>query len=444
MDPRELYKEHLDTVRKATEEALETSGHDGLVLHAGSHHHFHADDREIFPVTVPHFARFAPVKGRDHLLLVKPGETPKLARVTPRDFWYEEPAKVDHPYPDHLDVVDVTSTAEAAEAIGQVKGCAFIGDDPSVAKSLGIAAKDVEPKSLMAPLDWARAYKTEYEVECVREAGRLAAEGHNAVRDAVPGGHSERALHALYLESTGLMENDTPYTNIIGWDEHAAILHYQSKDKERPQRGHVLLIDAGAPYLGYASDITRTWIRGDVHPVFADCLDRMDALQRKLVDAVKPGKDYVELHAECHEGIAEILSATGIAKVGADECLEKGITRVFLPHGLGHHLGIQVHDVGGRQANPKGDIAPPPEAHPFLRTTRKLEEGCIVTIEPGLYFIPMLLDDLKQDGRKASIDWDLVEALIPCGGIRIEDDVLVTEEGSEDLTRGAVPGHLGG
>jgi Xaa-Pro dipeptidase len=277
-------------------------------------------------------------------------------------------------------------------------------------------------------------------VECIREAGRISARGHAAVRRGVAALRTERELHLDYLNACGILESECPYNNIIAWDECAATLHYETKRTTKPNPGHVLLIDAGALHLGYACDITRTYVREGVHPVFRSLLDGMEKMQRELVAMVAPGVPYVSIHEAGHRGIAQMLCETGILKTNADEAFAKGYTRPFFPHGVGHHLGLQVHDVGGKQINPKGDRVDSPANHPFLRTTRDLATGHVVTIEPGLYFIPMLLEPFRASGG-AAFDWKLIDTLVPCGGIRIEDDILVTERGCEDLTRSSVPGH---
>jgi Xaa-Pro dipeptidase len=164
-------------------------------------------------------------------------------------------------------------------------------------------------------------------------------------------------------------------------------------------------------------------------------------MQRRLVERTRPGQSYIELHEAAHREIGGILADVGILKVDGAQAFERGLTRPFFPHGLGHHLGIQVHDIGGRQVSVSGERRDPPAEYPFLRTTRDLAPGHVVTIEPGIYFIPMLLEPFRSGKDAAAFDWKLVDALVPYGGIRIEDDVLVTERGPEDLTRPLVPGH---
>lgn len=442
----EHYRNHLNELANRYESALETAAksgdkYNGIVFHAGTQTHYHADDREIPFVRTPHFARICPLLGTGHLIVFAPGKDFRLIRVVAPDFWYEPAPQVDHPFPELLSMETVESQQAAIDAAGDCAGYAFVGADSAVAKALGVTA--IEPTRLMALLDWDRAYKTPYEAECVREATRRASEGHAAVRAGVEKGLSERELHAAYLDATGLLENQTPYTNIIGWDDHAAVLHYQSKEARAPQLGHSFLIDAGADCFGYASDITRTYVREGVHPTFSAALDGMERLQRELVEAVGPGVDFVELHAKAHRGVAKLLSELKIVKCSADEAYDRLLTDAFLPHGLGHHLGIQVHDVGGHQSEPTGGTVAPPERFPFLRTTRRLEPGHLVTIEPGFYFIPMLLEPLREGGPAADLDWNLIDALTPHGGIRIEDNILVTENGQEDLSRPFIPGHRG-
>jgi Xaa-Pro dipeptidase len=126
-----------------------------------------------------------------------------------------------------------------------------------------------------------------------------------------------------------------------------------------------------------------------------------------------------------------------VIKLGGDEALDAGLTSVFFPHGIGHLLGLQVHDVGGVMADAAGHERQRPAGHPYLRLTRMLEPGVVVTVEPGVYFIDMLLAAARADKRRELIDWQRVESLRPYGGIRIEDDIVTTTEGPENLTRDA-------
>jgi Xaa-Pro dipeptidase len=194
------------------------------------------------------------------------------------------------------------------------------------------------------------------------------------------------------------------------------------------------LVDAGATCLGYASDVTRTWVKNKSESarVFQGLIERMEQMQKELVLAIETGSRYEALHERSHHGVAEILRDAGIVKASADEIDGQGISRAFYPHGLGHSLGLQCHDVGCALSKPKAN-------NPFLRNTSIIESGQVFTIEPGLYFIPALLEPLRG---KVDIDWTLIEALRPFGGIRIEDDVFVSERGVRNLTREVLP--LGG
>ena len=138
-----------------------------------------------------------------------------------------------------------------------------------------------------------------------------------------------------------------------------------------------------------------------------------------------------------HHVLAGILKDFGIIRTSAESAVESGVSSTFFPHGLGHFLGLQVHDVGGFQRDESGGTIDKPAGHPYLRLTRTLEAGHVVTVEPGIYFIPMLLAKLRASADAAAVDWAQVEAMLPFGGIRIEDDVHVTDGAPENLTRDA-------
>ena len=122
------------------------------------------------------------------------------------------------------------------------------------------------------------------------------------------------------------------------------------------------------------------------------------------------GLDWRDFHQASYRAISEFLRETGVINVSADEAIDNALTSVFYPHGIGHLLGLQVHDVGGLQANPDGKQIERPYNHPFLRLTRKLEDGFVVTVEPGFYFIDQLLDEAKAKPIGKMIDWKRVDA----------------------------------
>jgi Xaa-Pro dipeptidase len=194
-----------------------------------------------------------------------------------------------------------------------------------------------------------------------------------------------------------------------------------------------LLVDAGATYLGYASDITRTWTKGEsaAARAFGELVRRLDELQRRLIAEIAPGVSFESLHDRAHELLAEVLCELEIVRAEPGALLESGATRAFFPHGLGHSLGVQVHDVGLRTRPPRPD-------NRFLRNTSAVAPGHVFTIEPGCYFIPSLMDELRGRSIAADVNWTTIDALRPFGGVRIEDNVAVTEAGTDNLTRPAL------
>jgi Xaa-Pro dipeptidase len=147
--------------------------------------------------------------------------------------------------------------------------------------------------------------------------------------------------------------------------------------------------------------------------------------------------DWRELHLRAHALVAQLLREAGVLRIPAAQAVETGVSSIFLPHGLGHLLGLQVHDVGGFRPSADAEPLPRPEGHPALRLTRRLEAGMVVTVEPGVYFIDSLLDRLRAGPHSSAVNWILVDTLRAYGGIRIEDDVVVTAAGHENLTRTA-------
>ncbi|MDX1550745.1 MAG: M24 family metallopeptidase, partial [Lysobacter spongiicola] len=126
---------------------------------------------------------------------------------------------------------------------------------------------------------------------------------------------------------------------------------------------------------------------------------------------------------------------SGVLDMSPESALETGVSAKFFPHGIGHYIGLQVHDVGGFLESDRGGKIEPPDGHPYLRLTRVLEPGAVVTIEPGIYFADLLMEELRSGEHAGAVNWDKVDALRPYGGIRVEDDVVCTDGDPINLTR---------
>ena len=335
-----------------------------------------------------------------------------------------------------IDILPYSQSSELLAAVPNSLNLAVLSEQSLTGMAAGW---QLNPTELLTALDYQRAVKSEWEQHCLREANRIAVKGHQAAAQGFARGDSEYRIHQDYLSVISHNERDMPYDNIVALNEHAAVLHYQFQQRQAPAESRSLLIDAGACYLGYAADITRTYGNADSPDgvLFAELIAGLDKAQRELMTQIRSGVDFVSLHQQMHRMIAGLLKDSGLVSADIDQQLEQGITRTFFPHGLGHFLGLQVHDVGGWQQSAEGGQKKPPQEHPFLRLTRTLEAGHVITIEPGLYFIPMLLQQLRNRPAAKAVNWSRVEQLQPFGGIRIEDNVLVTRAGSENLTRDA-------
>ena len=185
----------------------------------------------------------------------------------------------------------------------------------------------------------------------------------------------------------------------------------------------------------YAADVTRTYASSDGD--FAALIAGMESLELQLCSQVRSGVDYANIHLDAHLRIAELLHDSGVITMPAADAVSSGLSAVFFPHGVGHLLGLQVHDVAGFSVDEKGTQKARPQGHPYLRLTRTLEPGFVVTIEPGLYFIDMLLDEARNGAHGKHINWRRVDEFRPYGGIRVEDNVACTAGEPENLTRNA-------
>jgi Xaa-Pro dipeptidase len=433
MSPAEArYAAHVSELGKRAATALALVDRDHLLLAAGVPKYRFLDDMPYPFHCNPHFRQWLPLTDHAHCwLAITPGDRPHLIYHLPVDFWHVVPGEPAGYWTEQFKISIIRQPEEALDLLPPADRCAIVGEPDA---ALPGYAPDNAAR-LLACLDWHRGSKTGHEIDLMRAANRRAVPGHLAAAAAFGAGASEHEIHHAYLEATGHRDNDLPYGSIVALDRNCAVLHYQHQSRLPPQLHGSLLIDAGAAADGYAADITRTWAAAP--GAFADLVAAVDAVQQQLAQAVTAGTDFADLHLHCHLLLAGVLRQCGILRIDADVAVARGITAAFFPHGLGHLIGTQVHDVGGLQAGPDGGRIERPPGHPYLRLTRRLQPGMAVTIEPGIYFIDSLLQPLRDGPDAAAIDWPAVAALRPYGGIRIEDDVVCTEGEAENLTRDA-------
>ncbi|MGN6109405.1 MAG: Xaa-Pro dipeptidase [Kofleriaceae bacterium] len=421
------YAAHLQQLQAGTEAALAAHGFDAAILCSGAPASRNRFDDQSWPLMpTPAFAHWCPLVEADAYIVVRPGHRPQLVRTVVDDFWETQPVPESDHFWSAFEVREV-APGRAGDALpgGRV---AVITRDPETAPP-----GELNPPALIAALDLLRTRKSDYEIEALAEASRRAARGHLRAaalfRDGEP---SELDLHLGYLAASEQDDAATPYKNIVALGAHSAVLHYVQYQRARIGGDTSFLIDAGAKCLGYGSDITRSYVRGTGAAArrFGELLARLEEVQQEIVRRIAPGRPYEDLHDESHPLLAAALRDLGIGRGSVDELVDRGITRALFPHGLGHSLGITVHDVGMKPRAPRPN-------NPFLRNTSVIEPGQVFTIEPGVYVIDGLLGPLEADDRRALLDWAAIAELRPFGGIRIEDNVVVGAAGTRNLTREA-------
>jgi Xaa-Pro dipeptidase len=430
------YAPHLKTLQARYDLALARAGFDAVLIGSGVAVPVHRDDQDYPYRPEPLFVQWAPLLAHPgSALFYRPGRQPRLLVLQADDFWHQPAPMPAGPWHELLKVRPVRSPKALLTALPKQRlRLALIGD-PRQWRGAAGALGTLNPPALLMHLDYDRAFKTAWEVDCIRGATQLALAGHRAVRDGFASGLSEYELGLLFLAACGQTDQELPYPAIVAMNENGATLHYQHRARARlpARQRHSLLLDAGCGCAGYASDVTRTHAarRGR----FADMIRDVESMQQDLCALVRPGVAFPNLQLETHRRVAGLLSRWGLVRMPVEDIADARITDAFLPHGLGHLLGLQVHDVGGGLASPRGGELPRPARFPRLRLTRPLQPGMVVTIEPGIYFIDSLLARLHRSRHRRHVDWKGLRELRRCGGIRIEDDVLVTATGQRNLTR---------
>jgi Xaa-Pro dipeptidase len=302
--------------------------------------------------------------------------------------------------------------------------------DAELIKSLGL---ETDLNALREALAYCRSIKNDTELDYLRRASDIASQAHKACMKTVKPGMMEYEVKALYdFENIKRGALHAPYNGIHASGASSAILHYTENNRQLKD-GALYLIDAGAEYKGYAADITRTYpVNGTFTTLQGDVYDiALQALNENIL-AARPGVKMEDLHLHACKVILEGLKSIGILRGNIDDMMEQNIFALFFPHGLGHFLGLDTHDVGGYL---KGVDPIDRPGLRFLRARRTLELGMVVTIEPGIYFIPSLLKPSFEDKyKKDFLNINALKSMMDFGGIRVEDNIAITQEGCENLT----------
>lgn len=432
-----LYQDHLKTLQARAQQVLEHNKLDALLIHSGELLTVFLDDH-TYPFKVnPQFKAWLPVTSVPNCWLWVDGvNKPKLWFYSPVDYWHNVEPLPQSFWTDEIEIVALKKADEIAQLLPPHRdNVAYIGPVPARAAQLGINTDRTNPKAVIDFLHYHRSYKTDYELYCLREAQKTAVIGHRAAKEAFLSGMSEFDINNAYLSATGHRDTDVPYGNIIALNEHAAVLHYTTLDHLPPEQARSFLIDAGTEYNGYAADLTRTYA-AQADSDYAQLLNEMNQEELALIGTLKAGVRYSEYHQQMHQRIAKLLLKHQLVKGLSEEALvAEDITGPFMPHGLGHPLGLQVHDVAGFMQDENGTDLAAPQQYPYLRCTRILEPRMVLTIEPGIYFIDSLLAPWRESKFSQHFNWDRIDALKPYGGIRIEDNVIIREQGVENMTR---------
>lgn len=297
----------------------------------------------------------------------------------------------------------------------------------------------LDEKWLYAAISLQRSIKSDEEMVQMKHIAKISADAHKYVMRKCQPNITEFKLRELFKLYCGL--NGAPheaYGSICGCGPNAAILHYIVNSKVLGD-GKLVLSDMGARGNGYTADITCTYpINGKFtqkqREIYTLCLEA----NLEAAKYLKPGVVFSEAHKAAARKIVEGLIELGLITTDIETATQKKLASCFFPHGLGHYLGLYVHDVGiCTFKDSEGKETDLPRSQGI--GTRVLEKGVVCTNEPGIYFIPLMINKYKNDPETTSLfNWDKVEEYIEVGGVRIEDDLVITDDGHEvyhDLPR---------
>jgi Xaa-Pro aminopeptidase len=308
---------------------------------------------------------------------------------------------------------------------------------------LGVPISDVQGddelgKRLTIALDHERRAKDASEIELMRRCAQATAAGYAAAREFIRPGVTERQIQVELEAAMGRAgAHGMGYASIVGTGPNSRVFHFTPGDR-RVERGDLVLIDAGAHIERYVIDVTRTFTAdGGWKGRQADVRLLVRAAEEAVFAKCRPGTRWSECHRAAAAVLAQGLVDLGLARGSAESLCESEAIALFLPHGVGHAVGLGVRDSGG--AMPSAPEEPSTVCGVKVRVDLPLAAGYVMTVEPGLYFIPALLTDPERREKfKDQINWTEVDGWLDFGGLRLEDNLLITDGEPENLTK-AIP-----
>ncbi|RIY33541.1 hypothetical protein CKF54_02730 [Psittacicella hinzii] len=426
MSLTELYTKHFKRLVDYYTDYLTKNNKTAAWLHYGDHSIYFDDDQEIAFRANPYAVHLInePNAVGSYIRIAKDGEV-TLYNFIDNGFW-NVPTTIDFSFFANTGLIQVVDFYDfeqdlEAKVKSEASSSVVIGPNTQKYLQLGFNAQDINEEELVLDLQDLRLCKTEYEYEMLCQAQYLAIKAHRAIKAAVTSTNlSENQLLGVYLQNAEMPYDAQGYSSILAFNENAAILHYNKLDFVAPKERRSFLIDAGAVYKGYQADISRTYSLDD-NQLFSDLILGVVNIKDEIIANIRPGISTASLQEVMLNKTTELLLDAEIIKgVSIEQAFELKIPQHFVPHGFGHSLGINTHDVRGRVKTPQV---------PGLRATHTLTVGNVWTVEPGLYFIDQLLNKLSEDSATSSfLNNELIASLKPYGGIRVEDNVMLQEE----------------
>ncbi|KAE8348167.1 putative Xaa-Pro aminopeptidase pepP [Aspergillus coremiiformis] len=296
---------------------------------------------------------------------------------------------------------------------------------------------DTNLSALKGVIEKTRVVKDAYEIALLKTANDISAKAHIAAIKASKTATNEREIEGAFIATCiAYGAREQSYHPIVACGANGATLHYGKNNSDlidpvTKERKTNVLIDAGAEYRAYCSDITRVFpLGGKFTTETRQIYEIVLQMQMECITMLKGGIQWENVHAHAHRVAIKGLLALGILLGSENELFEKRISVAFFPHGLGHYLGMDTHDTGGDPNYGDKD-----SMFKYLRVRGRLPAGSVVTVEPGIYFCRFIIDPYTQSPDLGKhIDTNVLERYWSVGGVRIEDNIHITRDGYENLT----------